>query len=201
MTKKLAVLISGAGSNLQAIINAIHDHVLDAEIVAVISNRKHAYGLDRAQKAELPVWVHGMRPYRKLYDNRAEAREAYDADLADILCEFQPDYVVLAGWMHILSKAFLMNYPNQVINLHPALPGQFAGTRAIKRAFDAYQRGEIRQTGVMVHFVPDEKVDEGPVLASEVVPIRASDTLQTLEARMHATEHRLLVDTLRTLCN
>jgi folate-dependent phosphoribosylglycinamide formyltransferase PurN len=84
-----------------------------------------------------------------------------------------------------------------VINLHPALPGTFPGTHAIERAFEAFARGEIRATGVMVHLVPDEGVDSGPVLAQEEVPIRPDDTLESLEARVHDVEHRLLVDAIR----
>jgi phosphoribosylglycinamide formyltransferase 1 len=94
----------------------------------------------------------------------------------------------------------LDRFPNRVINLHPALPGTFPGTHAIERAFEAYQHGEITQTGVMVHMVPDEGVDSGPVLAYQVVPISSEDTLETLEARMHAVEHRLLVDVLKGVC-
>ncbi len=110
-----------------------------------------------------------------------------------------PNYVVLAGWMRILSSSFLSSFPNRVINLHPALPNTFPGTHAIERAFEAYQRGEIKHTGVMVHLVPDEGVDNGPVLAIETVPIHKDDSLKALEARVHQTEHLLLVKTLKEL--
>jgi len=111
----------------------------------------------------------------------------------------QPDYVVLAGWIRILTSSFLSHFPNRVVNLHPALPDTFPGTHAIERAFEAYGRGEIEHTGVMVHLVPDEGVDNGPVLATEIVPINTDDTLETLEARVHETEHTLLVKTIKTL--
>ena len=101
--------------------------------------------------------------------------------------------------MRLLSSSFLSSFPNKVINLHPALPGMFPGTHAIERAFDAYQRDEIEHTGVMVHLVPDEGVDNGPVLATEIVPIRKADTLETLESRVHETEHELLVKTIKEL--
>ena len=123
----------------------------------------------------------------------------YDAELADLVASYQPDWVVLAGWMRVLSAAFLDRFPNHVVNLHPALPGTFPGTHAIDRAFTAYRAGEIDHTGVMVHLVPDEGVDDGPVLAQEIVPIHADDTLESLEDRIHAVEHRLLVTTLKTL--
>lgn len=99
--------------------------------------------------------------------------------------------------MHVLSDAFLRHFPNRVINLHPALPGEFPGTHAIERAWAAYKRGEIQRTGVMVHLVPDEQVDAGPVLLQEEVPILPDDTLETLEARIHQVEHRLLVQAIR----
>jgi phosphoribosylglycinamide formyltransferase-1 len=101
--------------------------------------------------------------------------------------------------MRILSSFFLSLFPNRVINLHPALPDTFPGTHAIERAFEAYQRGEIEHTGIMVHLVPDEGVDNGPVLATEIVPINKDDTLESLEMRIHKTEHKLLVATLKKL--
>jgi phosphoribosylglycinamide formyltransferase 1 len=107
--------------------------------------------------------------------------------------------VILAGWMRILSSSFLSVFPNRVINLHPALPNTFPGTHAIERAYEAYQNSEINHTGIMVHLVPDEGVDNGPVLATEIVPIHPTDTLASLEARVHKTEHNLLVNTVKTL--
>jgi phosphoribosylglycinamide formyltransferase-1 len=101
--------------------------------------------------------------------------------------------------MRILSSSFLSSFPNRVINLHPALPGMFPGTHAIERAFEAYRHGEIERTGVMVHLVPDEGVDNGPVLATEIVPIKKEDTLNSLEERIHQTEHSLLVRTIKAL--
>ncbi len=195
MTSKLAVLISGNGSNLQAIIDAIRARMLDAEIAVVVSNRKNAYGLERAAQAGIPTRYHPLKPYR----DAGRSRQEYDADLARIVQEYRPDWVVLAGWMHILSDAFLRHFPYRVVNLHPALPGQFPGATAIADAFEAYQRGEIKETGVMVHLVPDEQVDRGPVVASEAVPIYPSDSLETLTNRIHQTEHRLLVGALRRL--
>jgi phosphoribosylglycinamide formyltransferase-1 len=101
--------------------------------------------------------------------------------------------------MRILSSSFLSSFPNRVVNLHPALPDTFPGTHAIERAFEAYQRGEIKHTGIMVHLVPDEGVDNGPVLATEIIPVNKDDTLETLETRVHKVEHRILVQTIKTL--
>ena len=136
-----------------------------------------------------------MRPYRQA----GRSRDEYDADLAQIVADYEPDWVVLAGWMHILSDAFLQHFPYAVVNLHPALPGQFPGANAIEEAYLAYQRGEIKHTGLMVHLVPDEKVDSGPVIATEDVPIYPSDTLEMLTNRLHQTEHRVLVQALNRL--
>jgi formyltetrahydrofolate-dependent phosphoribosylglycinamide formyltransferase len=195
MGARLAVLISGNGSNLQAILDAIRARALDAEVAVVISNHEDAYGLERAAKARVPARVHTLGSYRKA----GRTREEYDADLADIVGEYAPDWIVLAGWMHILSNAFLQKYPYAVVNLHPALPGQFPGAHAIEDAFQAYQDHEIDHTGIMVHLVPDERVDAGPVMATADVPIYASDTLEMLTNRIHKSEHKLLVQALNRL--
>jgi formyltetrahydrofolate-dependent phosphoribosylglycinamide formyltransferase len=119
--------------------------------------------------------------------------------LAALVAAAEPDWVVLAGWMRILTMSFLARFDRRVVNLHPALPGELPGTHAIERAFEEAQSGRRDHTGVMVHLVPDEGVDDGPVLATAVVPIRPSDTLDTLAERVHDTEHSLLVSTLAGL--
>jgi formyltetrahydrofolate-dependent phosphoribosylglycinamide formyltransferase len=191
MNTRLVVLISGNGSNLQAILDACASGELPASVVTVISNKADAYGLTRARNAGVEA-IH----FPKLEN---ESRQEYDARLASYVTTKLPNYVVLAGWMRLLTSSFLSCFPNRVINLHPALPGTFPGTHAIERAFEAYQQNEIDHTGVMVHFVPDEGVDNGPVLATEIVPILARDTLESLEARIHAVEHELLVSVLKKL--
>ncbi|MBK8419872.1 phosphoribosylglycinamide formyltransferase [Candidatus Villigracilis saccharophilus] len=191
MTKRLIVLISGNGSNLQAILDACISGELPASVVCVISSKADAYGLVRAKNAKIEC-IH----FAKLPN---ETRQEYDQRLADYVTAKQPDYIILAGWMRILSSSFLSSFPNKVINLHPALPDTFPGTHAIERAFETYQRGEIDHTGVMVHLVPDGGVDNGPVLATEIVSINKEDTLETLEARVHQTEHVLLVNTLKKI--
>lgn len=195
MPTRLAVLISGNGSNLQAIIDAIRMRVLDAQIVVVVANRQDAYGLQRASKAGIPTLYHPLKPFLEAGRLRAE----YDAALADLVAPYKPDWIVLAGWMHILSDAFLQRYPYRVLNLHPALPGEFPGVNAIGRAYEAYQAGTIKKTGVMVHLVPDEGVDSGPVLATRDVAIYRTDTLEMLEKRMHQTEHQVLIEALLRL--
>ena len=187
--KRLVVMISGNGTNLQALIDASQSGKLDARIVAVFSNRADAFGLVRAEQAGIPAITFPLTPYKQA----GRPRNDYDGDLARLVAAFQPDLIVLAGWMLILSPLFLSRFPGQVINLHPALPGQFPGTHAIERAYAAFQRGEIDHTGVMVHWVIPQ-IDAGEVLASVPVAIEAGDTLQELETRTHATEHRLIVE-------
>jgi formyltetrahydrofolate-dependent phosphoribosylglycinamide formyltransferase len=188
MTARLVVLISGNGSNLQAILDACNSGELDARVISVISNKADAYGLTRAKNAGVEA-IHFPK-----HEN--ESRQEYDTSYVSTCF---PDYIILAGWMRILSSSFLFSFPNRVINLHPALSGMFPGTHAIERAFEAYQRGKIEHTGVMVHLVPDEGVDNGPVLATEIVPIEPDDTLEALEARVHQIEHKLLVNTIKSL--
>ncbi len=191
MNSRLVILISGNGSNLQSILDACASGEIPASVVSVISNKADAYGLTRARNAGIEA-IH----FSKLEN---ETRQEYDSRLANYIATKLPDYIVLAGWMRILSSSFLSSFPNRVINLHPALPNTFPGTHSIERAYEAYQRGEIKQTGVMVHLVPDEGVDNGPVLATEIIPIHAEDTLESLEFRVHQTEHRVLVNTLRSV--
>jgi len=190
-TARLVVLVSGYGSNLQAILDACKSGYLPAEVVAVISNRQAAYGLERARLDSIPAIY--------LPKLKEQERRDYDAQLAEVVAEYQPDWIILAGWMRVLSQVFLDRFSNRVVNLHPALPGKFPGTEAIARAYAAFKMGAITQTGVMVHLVPDEGVDNGPVLAQEAVPIQVDDTLEVLEGRVHQVEHRLLVDALKAL--
>jgi phosphoribosylglycinamide formyltransferase-1 len=187
----LVVLISGFGSNLQAIIDATRSGILPTRVSGVISNKASAYGLERARLAGIPAVVH--------IPKKDQARSDYDYQLADLVASFQPDWIVLAGWMRILSSAFLNRFPGRVVNLHPALPGTFPGTHAIERAYAEFAAAQIDHTGVMVHLVPDEGVDNGPVLNQKIVPILREDTLETLEARIHEVEHDLLIETLIAL--
>ena len=191
-TKRLVVLVSGTGSNLQAIIDACADERLPAEVVAVVSNKPDVFALQRADAAGVPAVHVGVHP--------GEDRGDYDARLADVVAGFDPDLVVLAGWMRILTMSFLGWFPNRVVNLHPALPGELPGTNALERAWDEAIAGERTRTGVMVHLVPDEGVDDGPVLGTSSVEIDVDAGFDAFAALVHETEHRLLVDTLIELC-
>ena len=193
MSTRLVVLISGNGTNLQAILDACESNDLPTSVVGVFSNNRDAYGLVRAHEA-------GIRAiyFPKL---ERESRRDYDARLAEDILTYAPNYIVLAGWLRILTSMFLDRFPNKVINLHPALPGMFPGMYAIEEAYRAFQEKKIDHTGVMVHLVPDEGIDSGPVLASEVVPIQQNDTLESLNVRIHQVEHKLLVGAIRNLIN
>src|SRR3954468_12688809 len=188
---RVVVMASGTGSNLQAILDACSTGGLDAQVVAVVSDNDNAYALKRAADAGVPS-VHVGR-------QAGEDRGDYDSRLADIVSGVAPDLIVLAGWMRVLTNAFLGWFPDGVINLHPALPGELPGTRAVERAWHEALAGERTRTGVMVHRVPDEGVDNGPVLASVEVPINLDDTFESLQARIHAAEHHLLVQAVKSL--
>lgn len=217
MTGRLVVLASGAGTNLGAILDAIAEGRLDATVAAVIVNRRDAGARLRAERAGVPVHYRPLAPYRtqapapagngpatsggRGWDPTADRRR-YDADLADLVVAADPDLVVLAGWMHLLSSDFLGRFPDRVINLHPALPGEFPGSDAIGDAWAAFEAGRIDRTGVMVHHVPDEGVDSGPVIESVEVPIRPGNTLEALRRRIHEAEHELIVRAIaKTLAN
>lgn len=194
--RRLVLLASGAGTNVQAVLDACGGTGpygrLPSTVVAVVSDRAGAGALTRAADAGVPAVHVGRRD--------GESRADYDARLAEVVSGFEPDWIVLAGWMRLLTMHFLGWFPGMVINLHPAMPGELPGVGAIARAFEEARAGRRRRTGVMVHLVPDEGLDDGPVLATTSVPIHDDDDLGALEARVHAAEHRLLVETLRTLC-
>jgi phosphoribosylglycinamide formyltransferase 1 len=196
---RLVVLASGRGSNFQALLDAARGQMpkglvpgrLDAKIAALVSDRPGAPVLERARAAGIPALL--------LPPKKGKTRAEYGTRLAAEVAAYAPDFVILLGWMRLLSSSFLGRFPGKVVNLHPALPGAFPGTEAIAKAYAAFREGKVDKTGVMIHFVPDEGVDSGPLIASEEVEIRPEDSLEDLEARIHETEHRLLVATLSRL--
>lgn len=185
-TAKLVILISGRGSNMQSIVNAIQAGKLNAEVAAVISNRPDAAGLDFARSAGITS--------ETLDHKNFTSREAFDQKLINLIDTFDPDYVVLAGFMRILSAAFVQHYANRLINIHPSLLPKFKGMHTHKRAIEA---GESEH-GATVHFVTEE-LDAGPVILQAKVPILAGDTEATLAARVLTEEHKLYPDALRLL--
>jgi phosphoribosylglycinamide formyltransferase len=197
---RVTVLISGNGTNLQALIDAADTSPsLAYTIVRVISNRKAAYGLQRASAANIPSHYHNLVTYKKRFpqtdDRTHTAREEYDADLAKLVLADSPDLVVCAGWMHILTPRFLDPVADAhvaVINLHPALPGAFNGANAIERAWEAGRRKEIDETGLMIHYVISE-VDQGEPILVERIPLVDGQSFEDLEERIHQTEWKAIV--------
>ncbi|KIP12577.1 hypothetical protein PHLGIDRAFT_81839 [Phlebiopsis gigantea 11061_1 CR5-6] len=205
--RRITVLVSGSGSNLQALIDALNTPALpNAHIVLVLSNRKAAYGLTRAQQATPPISTAYLALQPFLKNNPGKTREDYDAEVAKIVVKTNPDVVVLAGWMHIMSEAFLdilngdrpfedqsrVERPIPVINLHPALPGAFDGAHAIERAYEAFQKGEIKHSGAMVHRVVRE-VDRGQPIIVREVEIKEGETIEAFEERLHEVEWEIIV--------
>ena len=183
---KIGVLISGSGSNLQAIIDRIDQGTLDAEIVLVISSRPDAFGLTRAEKAGIPT----LALNREVYQDTPAANKR----IADALKEAGAEYVIMAGYMRKLTNEVLDAYPDKVVNLHPALLPSFKGAHAIE---DAFTFG-VKVTGITVHFA-NEDYDKGPIIAQRAVEIREDDTLESLETRIHEAEHELYPEVISLL--
>lgn len=183
---KIGVLLSGSGTNLQAIIDAIANDGLPVEIVKVISSRPDAYGIERAKAAGIPV----ASMNRDMYIDP----EAADDRIVDELAFAGAQYVVMAGYMRKVTPVMLDAFPNRVLNLHPALLPSFKGAHAIRDAFEA----GVKVTGVTVHFANAE-YDKGPIVAQRPVEVREDDTLDTLEARIHEVEHVLYPEVLRLI--
>ncbi len=174
----MGVLISGSGTNLQAIIDAIEEKKLDALIQVVISNKKDALGLVRARKHNVPTEVVDHRQFA--------ARESYDQALIDILQSRQVELVILAGFMRLLSPLFVKAFPNRVMNIHPALLPAFPGLHVQRKALEH----GVRFSGCTVHFV-NEECDQGPIIIQAAVPVFPGDTEESLSARILREEHRI----------
>ncbi|WP_372240138.1 phosphoribosylglycinamide formyltransferase [Pseudomonas sp. R-28-1W-6] len=174
----VVVLISGSGSNLQALIDSIAQDGNPARICAVISNRADAYGLQRAQAAGIAT--------RVLDHKQFDGREAFDAALVECIDAFAPQLVILAGFMRILTPAFVSHYSGRLLNIHPSLLPKYKGLHTHQRALEA---GE-REHGCSVHFVTEE-LDGGPLVVQAIVPVQSDDTPDSLAQRVHAEEHRI----------
>lgn len=201
--RSIIVLISGNGTNLQALIDNCKSGKIPGKITHVISSSAKAYGLERASKADIPTTVHRLYTYykgipREDKKNRAKARAKFDKDLSTLILNKleKPDLIVCAGWMLILSSEFLKPMEAAdvpIINLHPALPGAFEGTHAIERSWDAGQKGIVNKGGCMIHYVI-EQVDRGKPLIVKEIPVIKGETVDDFEARIHAQEHVAIVE-------
>jgi phosphoribosylglycinamide formyltransferase-1 len=182
MDARVAVLASGAGTNLQALLD---DPVIRPWITLVVSDRVEAYALERARAAGVATLTVGARSH---------GPEAFGSALAGVLRDRDIDFVVLAGFMRIVGAAFVRAFDGRILNVHPALLPAFAGPHAVADAL----AHAVKVTGVTVHLV-DEEVDHGPIVLQEAVHVRDDDTWDTLEPRIHEVEHRLLPAALRAL--
>ena len=181
---RVAILASGNGSNFEALAHQFQAGLLPGELIFVFSDHHDAYVLERAQRLNVRAFSFEV----KEFENKA----AYEKALLQLLQEQEIDLIVLAGYMRIIGKTLLSHYSNRILNIHPSLLPSFPGLRGIK---DAYEYG-VKVTGVTVHLV-DDGVDTGPIIAQEPVMILPEDTLESLEEKIHQTEHRLYPKVLR----
>jgi len=183
--KKVGVLVSGRGTNLQALVDAAHRGALGGEIAVVVSNVEDAPALERAARAGIPTLFR---------DHRGRPREEFDGEIVSLLRGHGAELVCLAGYMRLLSPGFLRAFPGRVLNVHPSLLPAFPGLEAQRQALEA----GVRLSGATVHLV-DEGVDTGPILLQEAVPVLAADTVESLSARILEAEHRLYPRAVRAM--
>ncbi|OGX22066.1 MAG: phosphoribosylglycinamide formyltransferase [Omnitrophica WOR_2 bacterium GWF2_38_59] len=176
--QRFAVFVSGNGTNLQAIIEAVNQKKIKAELALVFSNNRKAYALKRAEEAGIKTLCLVRKDYA--------TPQSYDRDIVIYMKEAKIDFIVLAGYMKLLSAFFVKEFPNRILNVHPSLLPAFRGKQAIK---DAFTYG-AKVTGVTIHFV-DDKMDHGPIIMQEGFKIPPDDTLEMLEARVHTLEHSM----------
>lgn len=185
--KKICVLASGAGTNLEAILKAAAAGKISGQVVLVISDREEAKALERARKRKIETLFLNPKDYKTRLD--------YDLALKEAINKAGADLVVLAGFMRFLSKEFVESFPNKIVNIHPSLLPAFPGVNSVAEALDY----GVKVTGCTVHFV-DEGMDTGPIILQEAVPVIKSDTAQTLLERIHAKEYRLYPHAIDLFC-
>lgn len=176
--KRIVVMISGSGSNLQAIIDAIAGGHINGRIAAVLSNKAGVFGLERAEKAGIPQIVIDHKGF--------EDRESFDAAMIEAMDAYQPDLIVMAGFMRILSAQFIQHYQGRMLNIHPSLLPKYKGLNTHQRAIEAGDK----QHGCTVHFVTEE-LDGGPLAIQAPIDILADDTADSLQQRVHSAEHKI----------
>lgn len=187
MTKRIVVLISGSGSNLQAVMDAIDAGQIDARIEAVLSNKADAFGLERAAKANIPALVLKHTDY--------DSRESFDQAMTSKIDQYQPDLIVLAGFMRILTADFVRHYQGRMLNIHPSLLPKYKGLHTHQRALDAGDK----EHGCTVHFVTEE-LDGGPLAVQGKVSIEVEDSAETLQQKVHKVEHQIYPLAVELFC-
>lgn len=188
MKKRIIVLVSGNGSNLQAIINACQNNLINGKIVAVISNKPDVYSLIRAKQANIPSHVINHKEFA--------SREAFDHQLQLQIEQYQPDLIVLAGYMRILTPHFVQHYSGKMLNIHPSLLPKYPGLNTHRRAMEAGDK----EHGTTVHFVTDE-LDGGPIILQAKVPIFDNDEEQDIVERVLAQEHQIYPLVIKWFCD
>ncbi len=188
MSKRIVVLISGSGSNLQAIMDAIDAGQINGRIAAVLSNKADAYGLERAQKANIPALI--------LKHTEFDDRESFDQAMIEKIDHYQPDLIVLAGFMRILTAEFVRHYQGRMLNIHPSLLPKYKGLHTHKRAIEA---GDLYH-GCTVHFVTEE-LDGGPLAVQGKVSIDMDDDEDSLQQKVHAVEHKIYPLAVEWICS
>ena len=184
MTKRIGVLLSGRGSNFEALADSVGaGRIPKAEIAVVISNREGAPGIDKAKQRKIPA---------RVIPSKGLEREAYDRQVVAVLQEHRVDLVCLAGYMRLLSPFFVASYPQRILNIHPSLLPSFPGLESQRQALEY----GVKFAGCTVHFV-DENLDAGPIILQASVPVRDDDTEATLSARILAEEHRVYAEAVR----
>ncbi|UII56339.1 phosphoribosylglycinamide formyltransferase [Cytobacillus spongiae] len=184
--KNIAVFASGNGSNFQAIIEAIQSGQLNANIQLFVSDKKKAYAIERAKKANIPHFVFTAKEY--------ESKAAYEEAILEHLHEHNIDFIVLAGYMRLIGETLLRHYEGKIVNIHPSLLPAFPGKDAIGQAFDA----RVKVSGVTVHFV-DAGMDTGPIIAQKAIEISDDESRESLQAKIHQVEHELYPAVLQKL--
>lgn len=186
MIKRIGVLLSGRGSNFEALADSIAaGRIPNAEIAIVVSNRESAAGIAKARERNIPAQV---------IPSTGLQREAYDKLVVEVLREKKADLVCLAGYMRLLSPYFVTAFPNRIVNIHPSLLPAFPGLEAQRQALEH----GVKFTGCTVHFV-DENLDAGPIIIQAVVPVKDSDTVETLSERVLREEHRIYSEAVRII--
>ncbi|GGO73176.1 phosphoribosylglycinamide formyltransferase [Bowmanella pacifica] len=185
--KSIVVLISGSGTNLQSILDSIEEERIEGRVTAVISNQADAFGLERAKKADVPAHVLSHKDFAD--------RESYDKALMQLIDGYQPDLVILAGFMRILSEGFVQHYLGRMLNIHPSLLPKYKGLHTHKRAIEAGDK----EHGATVHFVTPE-LDGGPVVIQSKVPVFADDNEEELSSRVREQELQLYPLVVKWFC-
>lgn len=183
---KLGIMASGSGSNFEAVAQAIKDGQLNAQIQVLIYNNPGIKAVERAERWGVPSVLLNHRDYKR--------REELDTAIVEVLQQYQVDWVVMAGWMRIVTPVLINAFPDKIINIHPSLLPSFKGARAVEQALEA----GVKITGCTVHLVR-QKVDSGPILIQAAVPVLPDDTPETLHARIQVQEHRVLPQAIAQL--